>query len=408
MRLLCVLALFASSLGAAEAPRPVLVSVDDLPIAGSQNPGPEERLRITRGLLAALAKHRIRAVALVTWSNATRPGDLDLLKMWVDAGHELGNHSWDHLSYTDTPREAYIADIERARARLEELLGRKPRFFRFPFLREGDTPAKLDAMRRYLETSGQVNLPVTIDNSDWSFAGPWVEARTAGNRKAMARVAEEYHADLHATFYEQEARGDRLFGRPLPQILLLHANEIGAAQWDRLFTWLEKTGHTFATADAVLADAAFQETHRFVGEYGPGLWDRIGHDRRAAKAQADVKALLNEQAAAWNRGDLDGFTRVYAEDATFASPSGFHGGRAAVLDRYRKRYPTPEAMGTLGFEFLDVRTAWSMAAPADIRAVSVVARWTLTSPEKPPASGLTLLVLQRRGPSWAIVQDASM
>src|SRR6185436_542983 len=94
-------------------PPPVLVSVDDLPIAGGANPAPEERRRITRGLLATLARHHVRAVGLVTWSNVHDAADLDLLRMWLDAGHELGNHSWDHLSYTATDTTTYVGDIER-------------------------------------------------------------------------------------------------------------------------------------------------------------------------------------------------------------------------------------------------------------------------------------------------------
>jgi uncharacterized protein (TIGR02246 family) len=415
MRILCLLALLLPASVAApaepQAPRPVLVTVDDLPIAGGFNPAPEERKRITRGLLDALARHKIHAVALVTWANVKDPSDLDLLRMWVDAGHELGNHTWNHLSYSATDPEPYVADVERARARLEEFLkplGRTSRFFRFPYLREGDTPAKLDAMRAYLHESGQTNLPVTIDNDDWAYAQPWVDARRAGDRKRQAQVAGEYHENLRAAFRDQEARGDRLFGRPLPQILLVHANEIGSAQWPALFAWLLGTGHVFADADHVLADPAFREPHRFVGEYGSGLWDRIGNGRRTAAAETEVKALLTRQAEAWNRGDLEAFCAVYAEDAAFVSPSGLTKGRAALLERYKKRYPTPEAMGTLSFEFLDTRTAWGMAAPADVRAVSIVARWRLDSPDKAPLAGLTLLVLKRRGDAWAIVQDASM
>jgi len=410
MRLLGVFLVLLPAL-AAGAPRPVLVSVDDLPIAGDLHPGAAERKQVTRGLLRALARHKIRAVALVTWSNVKGPEDLELLRMWSDAGHELGNHSWDHLSYTATDSETFIADIERARVRLEEFLkplDKKGRFFRFPFLREGDTPAKLEAMRSYLAKSGQTNLPVTIDNDDYQYAEPWVRARREGRKKELDRVAEEYHEHLHGVFRDQEGKGDRLFGRQTPQILLLHANEIGGAQWDALFTWLERTGHVFAAADDVLADPAFAEPHRFVGEFGPGLWDRIGHDRRAARAQSDVQDTLQHQAQAWNRGDLEAFCAVYAEDAVFASTSGLTKGRAAVLERYRKRYPTAEAMGTLSFEFLDFRTSWSMAAPSDIRSVSVVARWRLDFPDRPAASGLTLIVLVRRGAGWAIVQDASM
>jgi uncharacterized protein (TIGR02246 family) len=397
--------------GGTEMRRPVLVSVDDLPIAMRLHAQPAERKAITQGLLAALAKHRIQAVALVTWSNVLDPTDLELLRMWIDAGHELGNHSWDHLSYTHTDKDPYVADVEKARARLAEFLaplGRKPRFFRFPFLREGNTKEKLDAMRAYLEKSGQRNLPVTIDNDDWAYAEPWVKARQAGDAKAMARVAQEYHENLHTTFHTQEARSERLFGRAVPEILLLHANEIGSTQWDALFTWLEETGHRFASADSVLADAAYAEAHSYVNDWGPSLWDRVGNERRTARAQADVKELLQTQADAWNRGDLDAFCAVYAEDAVFASPSGLTTGRAAVRERYRTRYPTPAAMGTLSFEFEDFRVSYSSAAPSDIRSVSVVARWKLAYPDKPEASGLTLLVLLQRGSGWTIVQDASM
>lgn len=168
--------------------RPLLVTVDDLPIGGSGHDAPDERARITRGLLEALARHGIKAVALVTWGNVHSEADLGLLDSWLKAGHELGNHTDRHLSYTSTPIPAYLADVEGARARLAAFLearGRTLRFFRFPFLREGDTDEKLDAMRAWLERTGQRNLPVTIDDQDWSFDKPWSEARRAGDAKGI-------------------------------------------------------------------------------------------------------------------------------------------------------------------------------------------------------------------------------
>jgi peptidoglycan/xylan/chitin deacetylase (PgdA/CDA1 family) len=417
---LAVFLLAAAALRGEEkaAPRPLLVTVDDLPIGGSGHDSPAERARITRGLLAALDKHGIKAVALVTWGNARYEGDPGLLDLWLKAGHELGNHSDRHLSYTATGVEAYIADIEAARSRLAAFLAARGRtlcFFRFPFLREGDTEEKLDAMRAYLERTGQRNLPVTIDDQDWSFDGPWVAARQAGDAKATERVGADYQAALRLAVRHHEARGDRLFGRPLPQILLLHANEVGAAQWDALFSWLEETGHRFAAADEVLADPALHEPHRFVATHGVGLWDRIAHGRREEEVRREVAAALDRQVQAWNRGDLEGFVSLYAEDAAFVSPSGLTRGRQAVLDRYRKRYPDQAAMGTLSLVPVETRLAWGIegsmhgdALAGDVHGVSIVARWTLAYPDKPPASGLTLLVLHRRGDGWAIVQDASM
>lgn len=119
----------------------------------------------------------------------------------------------------------------------------------------------------------------------------------------------------------------------------------------------------------------------------------------AVRAES-AKAFMNEQAAAWNRGDLEAFCASYSDDATFITPSGLTKGREQVLARYKKRYPDKAAMGTLSFEFLDARVA-----PG---SVTVMAKWALSYPNKPSASGSTLVVLHPRGTSWMVVQDASM
>ncbi len=135
----------------------------------------------------------------------------------------------------------------------------------------------------------------------------------------------------------------------------------------------------------------------------------------AGDPAAEVTAVLAEQTAAWNRGDLEAFTAVYADDAAFVSPTGLTRGRAEVLARYRSRYPDRAAMGRLALEVIEVRPAPAGGGPGAVTAVSVVARWSLAYPaetERKDVSGLTLLVLHRRaeekGGGWEIVQDASM
>ncbi len=113
-----------------------------------------------------------------------------------------------------------------------------------------------------------------------------------------------------------------------------------------------------------------------------------------------VKALITTQGEAWNRGDLPAFCSVYADDAVFVSPSGVTRGRQAVLERYQKRYPDKKAMGTLSFEFVETREQKD--------TVTLVAKWMLAYPQKPTASGHTLLVFHKKGDTWLIVQDASM
>ncbi len=127
-----------------------------------------------------------------------------------------------------------------------------------------------------------------------------------------------------------------------------------------------------------------------------------------AAVSAEARTLLETQAAAWNRGDLPAFCSVYAEDALFATAFGLTKGRAEVLARYQARYPDAAARGTLSFEVLSVDVLAPEAAGRAPEAIAVVARWTISRPDKPAASGLTLLNLVKGRAGWRIVHDASM
>lgn len=126
-----------------------------------------------------------------------------------------------------------------------------------------------------------------------------------------------------------------------------------------------------------------------------------------AALAAEARTLLETQAAAWNRGDLEAFCAVYAEDALFATAFGLTMGRAEVLARYRARYPDAATRGTLYFEVLSVDVL-APAAPKAADAIAVVARWKIELKDKPPAQGLTVLNLVRGPAGWRIVHDASM
>ena len=225
---------------------------------------------------------------MVTWSRMGKDGEA-LLDRWRAAGIELGNHSDKHLDHARTDTKTYLADLERGRAYLAAYLAKKKakplRFFRFPFLSEGDTRAKLEAARAYLRDSQLINLPVTIDNQDWSVEAPFV--------KRVAGTTERYHESMHAAVRHFERVSDQLFERrDVPQILLLHANAVGASEWDALFTWLKSSGHEFVTIDQALADPAFQMAQAYVGDNGSSLWLRIMAQRRTERAFGEVKALL--------------------------------------------------------------------------------------------------------------------
>jgi ketosteroid isomerase-like protein len=115
----------------------------------------------------------------------------------------------------------------------------------------------------------------------------------------------------------------------------------------------------------------------------------------------EVKARLDAQRDAWNRGDLEAFCADYSDDCVFLSPSGLSRGKAEVLARYVKKYGgAKQTMGTLSFELID-----DEASP---EIVSLAMRWKLVFTGKPEASGLTLIVWHKIKGQWKLAQDASM
>lgn len=118
-------------------------------------------------------------------------------------------------------------------------------------------------------------------------------------------------------------------------------------------------------------------------------------------ARAAIRAVLDGQVAAWNRGDVPGFMEGYwrSDSLRFASGGTIRRGWQATLDGYRRGYPDRAAMGTLAFADLDV----AVLAPD---AAQVFGRWALTrDAAHPPASGLFTLTFRRFAEGWRIVAD---
>jgi uncharacterized protein (TIGR02246 family) len=118
-----------------------------------------------------------------------------------------------------------------------------------------------------------------------------------------------------------------------------------------------------------------------------------------AAVERDVRALLDDQVTAWNRGDLEGFMAGYwqSDELRFASGGDVTFGWNATLERYRTSYPDRATMGTLSFVDIDVRALGADHALA-------FGRWVLDREADRP-TGLFTLVLERRAEGWRVVHD---
>jgi len=122
---------------------------------------------------------------------------------------------------------------------------------------------------------------------------------------------------------------------------------------------------------------------------------------RVDKDKTAIRAVLDSQAAAWNRGDVEGYMSGYdrSPNTEFVGGDTITRGWQAVLDQYKKRYDTREKMGTLTFSDLEITVLSNDAA-------LVLGRWRLQRANDQPHGTFTLL-FRRTKSGWKIVHDHS-
>ncbi len=122
-------------------------------------------------------------------------------------------------------------------------------------------------------------------------------------------------------------------------------------------------------------------------------------NRQQEKVEAAVRALLEAQVAAWNRGDIEGFMRGYEQsaDTIFISGDTVTRGWQTVLDRYKKGYTTRAQMGALAFSELEI-------TPLSKDTAVVIGRWQLKRASDTPHGRFTLIFRRTRA-GWRIIHD---
>lgn len=251
------------------------LTFDDLP-ANSTRDDLSTHREITDGLLAALATAEAPAIGFVNENKLEEGGEVaarrvELLRAWLAAGHELGNHTYSHPSLFTTPLTDFERDVLDGERVLRPLLaehGARPRYFRHPFLNTGPTVEVRDAFVAFLATRGYRVAPVTIDNQEWIFARAYDRALDAGDAVLASRLATAYLAYMDAMVDYYEAQSEAFLGRQIPQVLLLHANRLNAATLSELLAGLEARGYRFVALDEALADPAYELPDSYAGRGG--------------------------------------------------------------------------------------------------------------------------------------------
>ena len=267
--LLCLgLAVFGAGGCAADRPvRQIALTFDDAPLPDGHFLTGEER---ARRIIGALREAEVREVAF--FANPGRPlgvrpaypfdrteghqftADVEArLRAYAEAGHVLANHTATHPNLRDVTAEAYMADVAAADLSLRPLPGFRP-WFRFPYLSEGETLAKRDAVRRGLVALGYRQGYVTADSYDWRLDQLAAEAGAAGQEMNMEALRDLYvrSALEGADYYDRMAVS--ILGRSPKQVLLLHENDLAALFLEDLIEALRRDGWTVIGASEAYSD----------------------------------------------------------------------------------------------------------------------------------------------------------
>jgi peptidoglycan/xylan/chitin deacetylase (PgdA/CDA1 family) len=258
--------------------RRVAITMDDPYTQDTPRCSVEERNSL---ILQQLAARRIQVMLFVCGKRIDSPRGAELLSAFNAAGHLLANHSYSHVNYNEpsSTSEALAAEITQCEALIAHHSGFRRRF-RFPFLKEGDTVRKRDALREWLREHGYANGHVTIDASDWAYDSKLIQRLKATPEMDLSPFRTAYLAHMldRAHYYDRLATV--LTGHSIAHTLLLHHNLLNALFLGDLLDALERDGFRIIAPEQAFADPIFAQQPATIPAGESLVWSLAHEDAR--------------------------------------------------------------------------------------------------------------------------------
>ncbi|HIE5649737.1 polysaccharide deacetylase family protein [Stenotrophomonas maltophilia] len=287
---LCALPLLLLSLvvHAAEVDRRIAVTIDDLPWARVDTILPADLQTRHAALMAQLRQADVPVVGFVNENKLevdgqVQPARVQMLRDWLDAGYGLGNHTYSHMDLNAQGVAAFQQDFLRGEQVLRPLLaerGQRPQWMRHPYLRAGRTAEDRAAMDGFFRDHGYRVAPVTVDNGEWVWAFAYANVMneqppSAAREATLAQLRKGYVPYMLNKLDYYERQSQALLGYALPQVWLMHANELNAATFAELVAATRRRGYRFITLEEAMRDPAYARgAEGYNGRYGPSWLHR--------------------------------------------------------------------------------------------------------------------------------------
>ncbi len=288
--------------------RKIAVTFDDLPFVRMNSYSFTKLKDYFDRLIDDLKTQKVPAIGFVNEAKLYSRDKEDkrkisLLESWLDAGFDLGNHTFSHKSAHEVSLIEFKDDIIKGESITKKLLeGRKKQiqFFRFPSLHTGMTLETKLEIENFFKKHGYKNAPVTIVSKEWLYAAAYAKAYDQHNEELMKKIGESYLEHIGNTIALCEKQSESLFDRDINQILLLHANELNADYFPKICDMLKSIGYEFVSLGEALKDDAYSSKEEYLGRDGISWLDRWaktrGVDNLLFRGAPTVPAWIVKQA----------------------------------------------------------------------------------------------------------------
>ncbi|GAA5445962.1 hypothetical protein Misp06_04169 [Microbulbifer sp. NBRC 101763] len=178
-------------------------------------------------LIDSLKEHQIGKVTFFSNTRFLDKEGLERMRLYDRAGHIIGNHTHSHPNFLNTELPTYQKEFLQAHQLLQQFDNFKP-YFRFPYLREGETVEKRDGMRNLLQEHNYLNAYITLNNYDWYIEELFQTAVKDGNPVDLERLSNFYVDVLMASINYYDDMAIKNLGRSPKHVILLHEMDITA------------------------------------------------------------------------------------------------------------------------------------------------------------------------------------
>jgi len=260
----------------------ICFTIDDMPLVTYGISDTVYQKLIMDKLIDGLTANKIPAMGFVNeiklYKNGTlNPFQVQLLKNWLNAELELGNHTFSHPDYNSLSATDFFKEIIKGEQVTKELMrkaGKEFKYFRHPFLHTGNSKVRADSLNHFLANHGYTVAPVTIDDEDYMFAAAYKKAQDRKDTKLMKQIGIDYIDYMERKVLYFERQSVALFGRQISQVLLIHASALNSDYIDALAKMFIRHGYNFISLSSALEDEAYNTPITAYGSWGISWIDR--------------------------------------------------------------------------------------------------------------------------------------